>query len=757
MFNSTLTSRLLFILLFVIFSATTVFAQPGRRGIYIINAASKVPVQNAFVQSDDAAFNSTTDENGFINLKGLRSTTGKLNVSCIGYQSKSVQINTLSNERSVIIYLEAKVSSLEEVKVVASANNGIFKTISDLDIHLRPINNSQEVLRMVPGLFIGQHAGGGKAEQIFLRGFDIDHGTDINLTVDGMPVNMVSHAHGQGYADLHFVIPELIDKVNFNKGPYFADKGNFTTAGFVDFKTKDYLENNFFKLEGGQFGTHRAITGLNLIRPKGDRRDQSLYVAGEGSFTRGYFESPQNFSRFNGVLKYHGSISNATTLSASITSFTSKWNASGQVPERAIENGTIGFFGAIDNTEGGKTSRHNANIELLTNLNNGAVLKNQAYYSKYDFELYSNFTFFKEDPVNGDQIRQKESRNIVGYNSSYQQQFYLGNLKTETKTGVQIRYDAINDIELTRTKGRVINTNGIMNGDIDELNAAVYWNQKISLSKNLDISGALRADYFTNRYVDKISSVTSTSSSTIISPKLNLNYRLNEKVQLYLYNGKGFHSNDTRVAVRQAGKKVVPPAYGTDLGGIFKLGKKLVLQSALWYLWLDQEFIYVGDEGVVEPGGQTRRFGVDASIRYEVIKNLYADVDVSLSNPRALGIQRENSYLPLAPRFTSVGGFTYRKQQGLNGSLRYRFMSNRPANEDYSSVAKGYFVTDAAINYTRKNWEAGVAIQNLFNSKWKETQFDTESRLQNEANPVSEIHFTPGSPFFGRLSFTFFF
>ncbi len=213
----------------------------------------------------------------------------------------------------------------------------ISKLLSDLDIHLRPINNSQEVLRMVPGLFIGQHAGGGKAEQIFIRGFDVDHGTDINLTVDGLPVNMVSHAHGQGYADLHWVIPELIEKVNFNKGPYFADKGNFTTAGYVSFKTKDYVENNFIKLEGGQFNTFRGITGINLIKPKGDRRDQSLYFAGEGSFTKGFFESPQNFNRLNGTLKYHGSVSTRSVLTSTITAFKSKWNASGQIPERAVE------------------------------------------------------------------------------------------------------------------------------------------------------------------------------------------------------------------------------------------------------------------------------------------------------------------------------------------------------------------------------------------------------------------------------------
>jgi TonB-dependent Receptor Plug Domain len=733
-------------------------AQDNAKGIFFVNAFSKVPVQDVSVQTENGLFTTVADDNGFIDLKKMPLTTKKLTASCIGYQAIVLELSSMSfSNNTAMVYLTPKISSLQEIKVIASANKGIFKTISNLDIHLRPINNSQEVLRMVPGLFIGQHAGGGKAEQIFLRGFDLDHGTDINLFVDGMPVNMVSHAHGQGYADLHFVIPELIDKVNFNKGPYYADKGNFTTAGFVEFKTKDYLESNFVKAEGGQFGSFRGIAGINLLQPKKDRRNQSLYFASEGSFTNGYFESPQNFTRFNGLLKYHGSIGNQHTLTATLSAFTSKWNASGQIPDRAIESGLVGFYGAIDNTEGGNTSRYNASLQMLTKLNNGATVRNQIYYTKYKFELYSNFTFFKEDPINGDQIRQKENRNIVGYNGSYQKEFFMGAIQTETKTGVQVRYDNNRDVELTRTRNRVTNTNEIMRGEVNELNTGVYWAQRFSFSKKLDITGALRADYFYNGYHNKLTTQTLSANSVIFNPKLNFNYRVNDKVQLYLYNGRGFHSNDTRVAVQQNGRKVLPPTYGTDLGGVFKPGKKLVLQSALWYLWLDQEFVYVGDEGVVEAGGQTRRIGFDLSARYELIKNLYADIDISLANPKALGVAKAESYLPLAPRFTSIGGLSYRKEQGWNGSLRYRFMDNRPANEDYSITAKGYFVVDAAINYNKKKWEAGLSIQNLLNTKWKETQFDTESRLQTEALPVSEIHFTPGTPFFARLNFTVFF
>ncbi len=738
----------------LLFITVTIFSQSLPKGITIYSEAGKTPLPDVTVYTSDFSFAEITDENGFVSFKNLPANAKKIIISAIGFETKNLMLTEITN---TTIWLQSKITTLNDVVVRASSKTGIFKTISDLDIHIRPIVNSQEILRMVPGLFIGQHAGGGKAEQIFLRGFDLDHGTDIHLSVDGLPVNMVSHAHGQGYADLHFVIPELIDKVNFSKGPYYSDKGNLATAGYVAFKTKNYLEKNFFKLEGGQYNTVRAITGINLLPSGNSERNQSLYFAGEGSFTKGYFDSPQDFSRFNGMIKYHGKTGNNSTLTALVSGLTSKWNASGQIPDRAVADGTIGFFGAIDNNEGGNTSRYNATAELMHNLGNGAVIKNQLFYSRYLFELYSNFTFFKEDPVNGDQIRQKEARDILGYNLSYQQDNNIGNKKGQFSTGAQLRYDIIDNIELTRTKNRTVNTQPIMLGDINELNAGVFAQEKVVLNSKWDIAAGIRLDYFTNKYNDKLASTEQSSNSVIVSPKLNLNYRMNDKVQLYWYSGQGFHSNDTRVAVVQNGRDVVTPAWGSDVGGIFKLGKKAMLQTAVWYLWLKQEFVYVGDEGVVEPGGKTQRIGWDLSLRYELSKSLYADADITLTNPRALEVDKAESYLPLAPRFTSVGGITYRKEKGWNGSLRYRYMANRPANEDNSVIAKGYFVADAAINYTKNKWEAGISVQNLFNTKWKETQFDTESRLQNETTPVSEIHFTPGTPFFARLSFSLFF
>jgi len=747
----------IFLFLLILISINDFFAQ-NLKGIYVLNEITKKPISSVLISDFNDGFQEVSDENGFVSLQNFNSENQKIYVSGIGYENEEFDLNSIKKEKDFgYIFLNPKIVSIEEVQLKSSTKNNIFQTISDLDIHLRPINNSQEILRSVPGLFIGQHAGGGKAEQLFIRGFDVDHGTDVSLSVDGIPVNMVSHAHGQGYADLHFVIPEFIDKVNFDKGPYFAEKGNFTTAGFVDFKTKDFLENNFAKLELGQFKTYRGVLGLNLLKNNKEIKDQSLFLATEAYFTDGYFESPQDFNRFNGMLKYHGKLNDNNFLTAYLSGLSSKWNASGQIPDRAIEDGTIGWFGAIDDNEGGKTSRYNFTANMKSYLNNGGKFTNQIFYSKYQFELYSNFTFFLNDPINGDQIRQKEDRNLYGFNSTYEKSTKIFGFKSETIAGIQLRYDDVNDLELSRTKDRTITTEALKFGDVNEMNFGAFWSQKIALNQNFDITPSIRFDYFDNQYNDKLLQQKLKSNSNIFSPKLRMNYRFNENVQLYSYFGKGFHSNDTRVAVVENGKKVLPPALGADFGGVFKIGKKLILQSAVWYLWLDQEFVYVGDEAVVEEGGKTERMGIDITARYEIYQNWFADFNLSIAKPRSLNVPADENLIPLAPKLVSTGGITYRKQMGFNGSLRYRLMGDRPANEDNSVVAKGYFVWDGTVNYTTKKWELGVSVQNIFNVKWKETQFDTESRLYNEIQPVSEIHFTPGTPFFSKLSFIYFF
>jgi outer membrane receptor protein involved in Fe transport len=725
--------------------------------MYFASLENNTPISGVLIQDEKGRFISSSDENGIADLTSISVSSGKLLCSRIGYSQVRINTDSLAGINNPVIYLRPAITSMNEIVVNSGIRSNIFHTISSLDIHIRPINNSQEILRMVPGLFIGQHAGGGKAEQIFLRGFDIDHGTDIQITADGMPVNMVSHAHGQGYADLHFLIPELIESVAFDKGPYEASKGNFSTAGHIDFRTPDLLKKNFLKAELGQFDTYRLVGGVNLLKPTSGVRKEGLFLAGEASLTQGFFDSPQDFSRLNGMLKYYRQFNDRHSLSVSASGFSSRWNASGQIPERAVAKGQIGFYGAIDDTEGGQTSRYSTRLALKSTGEHGGVFENSIYFVRYAFELYSNFTFFKEDTVNGDQIRQKERRNILGYQGSYKKSHTIGQMKANFFGGVQLRYDDIHDVELTKTKNRVDDVSPLMKGDVKEYNGAAFAEEELNISKKLSVTAGLRMDHFANNYDNALDNSTRQLQSFIVSPKLSIQYEASRQWLIYLKNGRGFHSNDTRAATNEEVRTLLPPAWGTDLGTIFKPGKKWMLQLAAWYLKLDQEFVYVGDAGIVEPGGETERMGLDVSARFELFTYLYADMDLNFTKPRNLGVSKDEQYIPLAPLVTSTGGISYRKASGLNGSLRYRYMAKRPANVDYSIAASPYFIVDAAVNYTWKKWELGLSVQNMLNTKWKETQFETESRLKAEPAPVTEIHFTPGSPFFARLNFSFYF
>jgi outer membrane receptor protein involved in Fe transport len=481
---------------------------------------------------------------------------------------------------------------------------------------------------------------------------------------------------------------------------------------------------------------------------------------GEAHFSNNYFDSPQAYNRFSFMVKYNGTVNENTYLTAMVQSFTSSWDASGQIPDRAVDSGQIGFFGAIDDTEGGNTNRTNVSLQLGTQLPDGGLLRNQFYLSHYEFELFSNFTFFLEDPVNGDQIKQKEKRNLYGYNGSYNRKDDWAGLDWETEIGLQVRADETQNSELSRTKGRQTTLERLALGDINEANIGVYLNETVHVTPWLMLNGGLRFDQFYNKYVNKLNLEVydrKIASASIVSPKLNAYFTVNERLQLFINSGYGFHSNDTRVVVPQNGREILPKALGYEGGFAWKPIPRVVLTTSVWHLNLEQEFVYVGDAAVVEAGGETRRNGVDFSARAQLLDWLYADLDVNYTNPRALNVPENEDRIPLAPLWTSIGGLSFDTKLGLNGSLRYRYLGDRPANEDNSVVATGYFLMDALVNYTRPKYEIGLSIENLLDERWKEAQFDTESRLFDEPEPVSEIHFTPGTPFNLRAHVAFFF
>ncbi len=725
----------------------------------VLDSASGVPLAGAYIVLGANQQVAATDALGNFRFDGLDDGVYTLKCTFIGYRTETVTISVSGNETRVVrIGMTPSALNLEEVVISHIATpQETMTTINKIDIGLRPLKSSQDVLRMIPGLVTAQHAGGGKAEQIFLRGFDIDHGTDIALTVDGMPVNMVSHAHGQGYADLHFVIPEVIDHVSFNKGPYYSSVGDFNTAGFANFRTRNALDQSSVKLEGGRFNTYRAVGLFNLFSNR--QKDQNAYLAAEYLYTNGPFASPQNFNRVNLFGKFAGRISDDKYVTFSLSTFKSEWDASGQIPERAITRGLIGRFGSLDDTEGGFTGRTNANFSLVKLNDDGSSFTNQVYLSRYDFELYSNFTFFLNDPVNGDGIKQKESRTIYGYNGSYQKDIRAGGRLLQSEFGIGLRYDDISNNELSHVKARYTFIDPLALGDIDQVNGNAYADFRYHLLPKLVVNAGIRLDAFSFQYANKLNAVydRQSESAQVVSPKLNFYYNAGPAFQLYLKSGFGFHSNDTRVVVAQQARQILPRAFGTDVGFFAKPARNLLMNFALWQLNLEQEFVYVGDEAVVEAGGRTQRYGVDVSLRYQALPWLFVDFDSNYAYGESVDDPEGENYIPLAPRFTSIAGLTANLRNGFHGSVRYRWVGDRPANEDNSVIAKGYFLLDAALSYAFKKLEFSLTATNLMNVTWNEAQFDTESFIPGDAAPVSELTFTPGDPMFFKAGVRFLF
>lgn len=726
----------------------------------VIDSATRVPVNGVTVVLNPVNQTAITGETGHFSYRNVGPAALSLTITAVGYQKKVIPLT--EPDLKPLICLSPKQTLLTDVVITAN-NPNPYKAISETDIKLRGVSNSQEVLRIVPGLFIGQHQGGGKAEQIFLRGFDNDHGTNINMSVDGMPINMVSQAHGQGYADSHFIIPETIESTNYQKGMYNAEKGDLAVTGFVNFNTANAISSNQVKIEGGQYNTYRVFGMVNLLGEKAKADNQSWYAASEYRYSDSYFNNPQHFKRFNFFTKYHGRLNANNWLTVSTSALSSAWKASGQIPESAVNDGIVGFYGALDPNEGGTTSRINVNAQLLTGLPNHDILKNQFYYSRYKFDLHTNFTFYLADTVHGDEIRQRESRNLYGYNGSYLHEGYIGNTRLTTEAGINTRLDMTRGSELSHTANNFTVINPIKSGDITELSAGTYLNETFRFSSKFSVSAGLRFDQFYYRYNNKLATDSTlngigvyTANNNVVSPKLNFYYQVNDKTQLYLLTGKGFHSNDTRVVVARGGLQTLPAAYGADLGTVFKPAKTLLFNAALWYSYLEKEYVYAGDGGSVEFSGRTRRIGFDLSGRYQPLKSLYFDADINYACGRSPDDPAGANNIPLAPVWSSAGGITYIFKNGLNGSLRYRYLGDRPANADYSLTARGYFINDLVWNYTQPKYEIGLTINNLFNVRWKETQFETVTRLKNQA-PVDGIAFTAGTKFAALVHLSYFF
>ncbi len=377
------------------------FVSAQQKGIIkgkVIDTITGEPVQSAVVMDIQTGSKAFTGENGNFVLHSAKADS--ILIAFVGYTSKRVKA---VYENTMLIALDKGVTILKDVIITNTETLDTYKTLTGLDLNMQPARSAQDLLRLVPGLFIAQHQGGGKAEQIFLRGFDADHGTDVNLSVDGIPVNMVSHAHGQGYADLHFLIPETVSCYDFGKGPYYTGKGDFTTAGYVAYYTKNVLDQDEIKVEAGQFQTLRVLAMINLLTDKARKKGQSAYIAAERLYSNGGpFALPEHFTRYNVFSKFTAKLDSNNRLTAIVSTLKSDWRASGETPDRAVSEGYIANrFGSLDSAQGGHTDRTNVSLKLNTILPGNWTMENQLYYSHYFFNLVSNFSFYYYFPATG--------------------------------------------------------------------------------------------------------------------------------------------------------------------------------------------------------------------------------------------------------------------------------------------------------------------------------------------------------------------
>jgi outer membrane receptor protein involved in Fe transport len=782
----------LLLLYLALLAPPSVRAQADGRLAGTIADDAGAPLAGANVVLAGTALGAATSPDGTFALDAVPPGTYTLQASLLGYRTERVPVTVRAGEEATVdlVLREAPITLGEALAVAERPYTAASsRAVRRFDLQTRPARSTQDLLRLAPGLVVAQHAGGGKAEQLFLRGFDADHGTDVAVYVDGVPVNMVSHGHGQGYADLHYVIPETVEAIDVAKGPYFAEYGNLATAGAVAFRTREHLEANEVRVEAGQFETVGLTALYGLPEADGHR---NAYFAGSFFNSAGPFESAQDFRRFNLFGKVHNHLGDGATLALDAGAYGATWDASGQIPVRAVASGLIGRFGAVNDLEGGTTGHQHANLRYAATCG-PADFEAQAYAVRYDFKLFSDFTFFLDDSLRGDMIEQTDERTVLGLQSQYRTRHALpvaGALGTATLGGGVRADDAA--VALWKSPERARDTR-LVGADVAERNFFLWAQEELVLGPRVRLLLGLRGDYFTFDVEDHLDAVedppgglphaSGYTSQLVVSPKANLVVTPVPVLDLFANAGTGFHSNDARNVVigRRTGERAqaleraglseeqiavtiaaegfdpaqrnvetLPRAVGGEVGARARLGGRLTLGAAAWLLDLEREYVYVGDAGTTELSGRTRRVGLDLEARLQLLGWLAADADLNLSRGRARDEPTGADHIPLAPTVTSAGGLTVQRER-VRGSLRYRHVGDRPANEDGSVTAEGYTVVDAFAACDLGRFTLSLAVENLFDVAWNEAQFDTESRLPGEAAPVSELHFTPGNPFNVRL------
>ncbi len=614
-------------------------------------------------------------------------------------------------------------------------------SVRDRDFALRPIGSVQDILRVTPGLVVVQHSGGGKANQYFLRGFDADHGTDLALSIDGIPINMVSHAHGQGFADTNFIIPETVERVELSKGPYFANQGDFATAGAVNLVTRTGFEHSSlgFGLGGSPGHGSPAYRGLLIASPKWGKA--SAMFAAEVGRQDGPFDNPEGWDRYKLFNKITLPLTPTSSLTIGEASYSGNWHGSGQIPARAIEQGLISRYGSIDPSEGGNTARHQLFMGYKLRPSENSELSAQAYLGTYRFNLFSNFTLYLDDQDAGDEIEQVDRRTFYGGAVSYRVLREIGGVRFDTTIGSQVRSDDIHE-ELWHSLQRA-QIGQIRNNDVHQTLLGAYVNEELTPVPWLRANLGGRADFLSfavdNQLTtnDPANPKSGVDGAHQFSPKASLAVtpldRKNAQLDLYLNWGHGFHSNDVRGVFTRPSVTPLTRAVGEEVGARTRRWQRFDFAAAAWLLDLDSETVWIGDEGTTEVGPATRRYGVEFEARYEFTPWLAADGALTFTHSRFS--HEDGGGLALAPRQTWSGGLSARHALGPGvgrAGLRFYGIGDRPASDDGFLVATGFTQFDAHLGYRQRWFDVAFDVENLLNGAFRSAQFATVSRLRSE-------------------------
>jgi outer membrane receptor protein involved in Fe transport len=623
------------------------------------------------------------------------------------------------------------------------------------DVNARPFSRPGEALEVAPGLIVTQHSGEGKANQYFLRGFNLDHGTDLAISVDDMPVNMRTHAHGQGYADLNFLIPELIGSVDVRKGPYFADEGDFSSVGSLHVGLLDSINKTMASITSGSFGYQR-ILGITPVR----FGEGALLLAGEVNTYNGPWHNPDALRKVNAVARYsQGTADDGFSLTG--MAYANKWNSSDQIPARAIASGEIGLYGEIDPSDGGNSNRFSLSGRWAQT-DEGGSSKANFYVIKSSLNLWNNFTYFLTDPVNGDQFHQHDDRILGGVNASHIFSGRFAGLPMETEIGVQSRYDDIR-LDLNNTVQRQF-LSPIRSDVVQEGSVGIFAQNTLHWTDWLRTNVGWRGDFYQTSVDSSFTPADSGSAGAFIgSPKLGVVLGPFAKTEFFVNAGEGFHSNDARgVTITESPTDGSPQqaspflvkTIGAEIGLRTKIIPKLESSVSLFLLDSASEIVFSGDAGDTQASRPSRRYGIEWSNNYRPLPWLSLEGDIALTHARFRGDDpaqaalyaslagfpeaqignAPGNYIPGAPNMIASAGIRFGEKTGWFSGLRYRYFGPRPLTENDAFVSPATGLLNGQLGYRFDNgWRVQLDAFNILNSRSDQVTYAYGSLLKSDS------------------------